>query len=461
MLVGHVTKDGALAGPRVLEHLVDTVITVEGDRHHALRMVRATKHRFGPTGELGLFAMGDAGLAAVTDPHQLLLGDRRPGTPGSAVLPAMEGQRALLVEIQALRAPGASVGPAPSIGPGRRRRAPGPAPGRPRATRRSVARAHRRLRLGRGRHPGDGAGGRSGPGSGPGLHRGRTTPAGRPVAFGEVGLGGEIRQVPHAPRRLSEAARIGFRRAFVPASCPDGPPGHRTRPRASVVQAVLVALSSTAAGDGGPGSFPPRRRTAESTVRPVLHGYHAQVERTNAAVAGALALVAPGQPLRDGLERVLLANRGALIVVGDDADVLSICTGDFSSTPNSRPNGCRSWPSWTGPSSCRPTPPASPGPTSTSCPTRPSPRRRREPVTARPSVWPGRSTSPSSRCRPPWASSPSTGDDAKHVLQSASRLHERVGQALQTLRALPPTPRRRRRQRCRRWRCTTPSPCAT
>ncbi|MHB1505005.1 MAG: AAA family ATPase [Acidimicrobiales bacterium] len=105
VLVGHVTKDGSLAGPRVLEHLVDTVLSVEGDRHHALRLVRAVKHRFGSTGELGLFEMGEEGMAAVADPYALLLGDRRPGVPGGAVFPAIEGQRPLLVEIQALVSP--------------------------------------------------------------------------------------------------------------------------------------------------------------------------------------------------------------------------------------------------------------------------------------------------------------------------------------------------------------------
>jgi DNA repair protein RadA/Sms len=102
VLVGHVTKQGTLAGPRSLEHLVDTVLTVEGDRHHALRMVRAVKHRFGPTGELGLFEMGERGLAEVSDPYKMLLGDRPAGAPGSSVLPTVEGERAIVVELQAL-----------------------------------------------------------------------------------------------------------------------------------------------------------------------------------------------------------------------------------------------------------------------------------------------------------------------------------------------------------------------
>ena len=102
VLVGHVTKEGALAGPRVLEHAVDTVLSFEGERHHALRLLRATKHRFGPTSELGLFEMAGSGLLPVPDPSMLFLSDRRPGTAGSVVVPTIEGQRPLLVEVQAL-----------------------------------------------------------------------------------------------------------------------------------------------------------------------------------------------------------------------------------------------------------------------------------------------------------------------------------------------------------------------
>jgi DNA repair protein RadA/Sms len=244
VLVGHVTKDGALAGPRILEHLVDTVLTVEGDRHHALRMVRATKHRFGPTGELGLFAMGEAGLSAVTDPHRLLLGDRRPGTPGSAVLAAMEGQRALLVEVQALWAPASSAS-APA-----RRSAQGVDAGRL-ALLLAVLEQHAGIVLGRIDVFASAVGGIrvTEPAADLALVLAVASawstialPA-DVVAFGEVGLGGEIRQVPQAHRRLSEAARIGFRRAIVPASCPDGPPGIELLRVESVADAAARALA--------------------------------------------------------------------------------------------------------------------------------------------------------------------------------------------------------------------------
>src|ERR1700691_4259278 len=105
VLVGHVTKDGSLAGPRALEHMVDTVLSFEGDRHHALRLLLAVKHRFGPTGELGLFEMGDQGLNRVDYAGRLLLGDRLTGVPGGVVLPALQGRRTLVVELQALVTP--------------------------------------------------------------------------------------------------------------------------------------------------------------------------------------------------------------------------------------------------------------------------------------------------------------------------------------------------------------------
>ncbi|HUI03013.1 MAG TPA: DNA repair protein RadA [Acidimicrobiales bacterium] len=225
VLVGHVTKDGTLAGPRTLEHLVDTVLGVEGDRHHALRTLRATKHRFGPTGELGLFEMTDAGMAAVADPYRLLLGDRRTGTPGSTVLPAMEGQRALLVELQALTA--RTGGEAPS-----RRSANGVDGGRL-ALLLAVLEQRAGVPLARTDVFASAIGGIkvAEPAADLALALAvasavaeRALPADL-VAFGEVGLGGEIRQVPHAPRRLAEAARVGFRHALVPASCPDGPAG--------------------------------------------------------------------------------------------------------------------------------------------------------------------------------------------------------------------------------------------
>ncbi len=101
-LVGHVTKDGAIAGPRVLEHLVDTVLYVEGDRTHTFRLLRAVKNRFGSTNEIGVFEMRDSGMEQVSNPSQFLLAERPQGASGSVVVCAMEGTRPLLVELQAL-----------------------------------------------------------------------------------------------------------------------------------------------------------------------------------------------------------------------------------------------------------------------------------------------------------------------------------------------------------------------
>jgi len=224
ILVGHVTKDGGLAGPRNLEHIVDTVLSFEGDRHHALRMLRAVKHRYGATGELGLFEMTDAGMIGVDDPSGLFLGDRRRGAPGSVVVTAIEGRRPLLVEVQAL------VGEAGTGGP--RRSAQGIDPGRL-ALLLAVLDRHANLKIGSGDVFVSAVGGvRLGePAADLGIALalvsasfGRGLPPDA-VAIGEVGLGGELRQVPHTARRLTEALRLGFSRVVLPSTAPDGPPG--------------------------------------------------------------------------------------------------------------------------------------------------------------------------------------------------------------------------------------------
>lgn len=216
VLVGHVTKEGGLAGPRVLEHVVDTVLSFEGDRHHALRLLRAVKHRFGSTSELGLFEMGETGLAAVADASELFLADRRPGTPGSVVVPTIEGHRPLLVEVQALTN-------RPSGGGQARRSAQGVDSGRLAML---LAVLDRRAGLALADHEvyASVVGGvrLDDPGSDLGVAlalvsaaTGTPTPADL-VVVGEVGLGGEVRHVAHLGRRLSEAARLGFGTAIVP-----------------------------------------------------------------------------------------------------------------------------------------------------------------------------------------------------------------------------------------------------
>lgn len=215
LLVGHVTKEGSLAGPRVLEHLVDTVLSFDGERHHALRMLRAVKHRFGTTNELGLFEMEGDGLRAVPDASSLFLADRRSGVPGSVVAPVLDGHRPLLVEVQALAA--LSTFPSP------RRAAQGFD-----QSRLAVLLAVLEQRAGLVLSPCDvyasvvGGIRLSEPGADLAVCIATASAVtGRPVServvvCGEVGLAGELRQVSQTPRRLAEAARLGFRTAIVP-----------------------------------------------------------------------------------------------------------------------------------------------------------------------------------------------------------------------------------------------------
>lgn len=221
VLVGHVTKDGTLAGPRVLEHVVDTVLQFEGERHHALRLLRASKHRFGPTTELGLFEMAETGLRGVPDPSALFLADRQTGIPGSVVIPTLEGQRPLMVELQVLTSevrgdtpPRRSVQGLDSTRLAMLLAVLGQRLKQPVASHDVYASVVGGVRI-------------TEPGSDLGLCLAVLSALGRQplkpdtVAFGEVGLGGEVRQVPHSSRRLAEAARLGFSTAIVPARTPD------------------------------------------------------------------------------------------------------------------------------------------------------------------------------------------------------------------------------------------------
>jgi DNA repair protein RadA/Sms len=248
VLVGHVTKDGSLAGPRVLEHAVDTVLSFEGDRHHALRLLRAVKHRFGATGELGLFQMAESGLVGVPDAGGLFLTDRRPGVPGSAVVPAIEGRRPLLVEVQALVTNSHLAHP--------RRSAEGVDAGRL-ALLVAVLQERAGVTLDHSDVYALAAGGVQVAEPAADLpvalavasaHANVPLPADA-VACGEVGLGGELRQVGQLGRRLSEAARLGFRRAVLPASAPEPPPGMVALRAATLADAIAaLGLAPSPAG---------------------------------------------------------------------------------------------------------------------------------------------------------------------------------------------------------------------
>ena len=214
VLVGHVTKEGALAGPRVLEHMVDTVLYFEGDTHSSFRLIRAIKNRFGAVNEIGVFAMTEKGLKGVTNPSAIFLSQHSEPVPGSCVMVTLEGTRPMLVEIQALVDNG---GPSPrrlSVGLERDRLAM------------LLAVLHR--------HAGvacmdqdvfvNAVGGVriSEPAADLAVMlsitsslRGKALPKGF-IAFGEVGLAGEVRPAPRGQERLKEAAKLGFTVAIVP-----------------------------------------------------------------------------------------------------------------------------------------------------------------------------------------------------------------------------------------------------
>jgi DNA repair protein RadA/Sms len=241
VLVGHVTKEGGLAGPRVLEHLVDTVLSFEGERHHALRMLRAVKHRFGSTSELGLFEMAEQGLLGVPDPSKLFLADRRPHVAGSVVVPTVEGHRPLLVEVQAL----VTEQSTPNVP--LKRYAQGLDQGRMSMLLAAI-RGYGNLDV----HVSAVGGVRIGePGADLGIALAVTSARTHRaigegiVACGEVGLTGEVRQVSQMPRRLAEAARLGFTTAIVPKSSPAPPPGIDVIRVASVKDAIERAGLAT------------------------------------------------------------------------------------------------------------------------------------------------------------------------------------------------------------------------
>ncbi len=215
VLVGHVTKDGAIAGPRVLEHMVDAVLYFEGDRGHQFRILRAVKNRFGATDEIGVFEMTDQGLAQVANPSALFLAERRGNIAGSAVFAGLEGTRPVLVEVQALLAANAGGSP--------RRQVIGWEGGRL-SMLLAVLETRCGLRLSGTDVYLNIAGGLriSEPAAdlavAAALASAATEQPTSPdmVYFGEVGLSGEVRQVAQAESRLKEAAKLGFAQATLP-----------------------------------------------------------------------------------------------------------------------------------------------------------------------------------------------------------------------------------------------------
>jgi len=246
-LVGHVTKDGAVAGPRVLEHLVDCVLQFEGDRYREHRILRAVKNRFGSTNELGVFEMTAAGLEGITDPSEIF-GRGETGEPGSVVACALEGTRPLLLEIQALVAPTDLAMP--------RRVGTGVDPKRL-AMIVAVLGRHAGIPLGSADVFVNVAGGVriDEPGADLGIALAIASAARRvPVCagiacFGEVGLTGRLRAVSQAERRLAECAKLGLVRAIAP----DGTPAHGKLPvttAGNLREAVGRALDASGSTEG-------------------------------------------------------------------------------------------------------------------------------------------------------------------------------------------------------------------
>jgi DNA repair protein RadA/Sms len=214
-IIGHVTKEGAIAGPRVLEHIVDTVLYFEGDPHSSFRLVRAVKNRFGAVNELGVFAMTDKGLRAVTNPSALFLSQHEKSVPGSCVLATLEGTRPLLVEIQALVDSAHTPNPRRlSVGLEQNRIAM------------LLAVLHRHAGIATweqdvfvnavgGVRIGEPAADLAVSLAMVSSLTDRPIP-GKVVVFGEVGLAGEVRPAPRGQDRLREAAKLGFEKAIVP-----------------------------------------------------------------------------------------------------------------------------------------------------------------------------------------------------------------------------------------------------
>ncbi|WP_397592859.1 DNA repair protein RadA, partial [Sphingorhabdus sp.] len=218
MLVGHVTKDGTIAGPRVLEHMVDTVLSFEGERSHQYRILRASKNRFGGTDEIGVFAMVEEGLTEVGNPSALFLTDRAEQVTGATVFPALEGTRPVLVEIQALTVR-LSSGATP------RRAVVGWDSGRlamilavlEARCGLSFSTAEVYLNIAGGYRISDPAADLAVAAALVSALSERPLPSDA-VLFGEVALSGEIRPVAHGALRLKESAKLGFGRALVPPS---------------------------------------------------------------------------------------------------------------------------------------------------------------------------------------------------------------------------------------------------
>ena len=268
VLVGHVTKDGSVAGPRTLEHLVDVVLHFEGDRHSSLRLVRASKNRYGAADEVGCFEMREDGIVGLTDPSGLFLSNRKVAVPGTCVTVTVEGRRPLVTEIQALLNK--------SLSGGSPRRAVSELDSSRVAMLLAVLARHCHIPTSEFEVYAATVGGiaASEPAADLALAialasaaRDRPVPA-TVCAIGEVSLSGDVRRVPHLGKRLVEAARLGFTHAFVPA----GHAGEQLPTVAAELQVIPVDTLADALGHLG--RWVERARTVQ---RPELRAVPASV----------------------------------------------------------------------------------------------------------------------------------------------------------------------------------------
>jgi DNA repair protein RadA/Sms len=250
VLVGHVTKEGTLAGPRVLEHMVDAVLYFEGDRGHQFRILRGVKNRFGATDEIGVFAMTETGLAEVANPSALFLAERRGNIAGSAVFAGLEGSRPVLVEIQALLSPNAGGSPRRSVigwDGGRLSMMLAVLDSR---TGLRLAAHDVYLNVAGGLRVTEPAADLAVAAALASAATETATDAGT-VYFGEVGLSGEVRQVAQADARLKEAQKLGFAAACLPRRLAQG--GRKPAPLPGLRLNEMGHLAELVAGFTGKG----------------------------------------------------------------------------------------------------------------------------------------------------------------------------------------------------------------
>lgn len=248
VLVGHVTKDGQIAGPRVVEHMVDAVLYFEGDGAHQFRLLRAVKNRFGPTDEIGVFEMSDGGLREVSNPSALFLGERDAWAPGAAVFAGMEGTRPILVEIQALVAPSTLATPRRAVVGWDSNRL---------SMILAVLDAHCGLKLGAQDVYLNVAGGLRivEPAADLAVAAALVSSMARAslpadaVFFGEISLSGAIRPVGHEAARLKEAAKLGFTRATTPARQVAGEPSGLSATGIDSLSALVAMIAASAPQD--------------------------------------------------------------------------------------------------------------------------------------------------------------------------------------------------------------------